>query len=1207
MAVSGLLALLSQVKPYQALLDRVADASFGGGQLGVPRCARASLAAALHRDLGRPMVVVVPRVDQAQKLTEELTAWSPTPQAVLRFLEPTPLPYDRAPWGERSRNGRLSVLGLLQSLQESSTGHSAPPMIIVSARALAQQTLPPGEFSAHTHRLRVGQAVRLSSLLESWLAAGYRPATVVEEPGAFCRRGGILDVCPPGSLVGVRVELYGDEVESLRSFDLTTQRTLAPLETALVSPACEALPEHGPRVAQQLAGAQATAGKSRQALSAAERDGDWREDLERMGEGVHFPGIEFYSPYFLTEPASLLDYLPAEALLLVDDWDVLETEFREIGGRASKLRTEREREGALPPAYPSPIHDWSTLSSQLRACRALRLGGLSAAAEEGLAPGRDDQMAELAAAFVPGPRFGGQVKPLMKNLARLHFNGERAVVVSRQAARLAELWAERGPAQGPVSELREAPAEGTLTFVQGVLGDGFTLRGRMQEGGPATLVATKPTPVFHLFTDAEIFGWSRPEPRQVRRPRAAAPETHYADISPGGLVVHIDHGIGRYGGLVTKQIAGVSREYLLVTYAQEDQLYVPVHQADRLGRYIGPDDSQPTLHRLGGISWAQTRARAKREVEEIADELLEMCAARATVQGHAFSPDTPWQAELEASFPYLETDDQLQVLADVKQDMEQPRPMDRLICGDVGYGKTEVALRAAFKAVMDGMQVAVLVPTTILAQQHYTTFSRRLAAFPVEVRMLSRFRSRKEQSRILRELRSGKADIVIGTHRLLQKDVSFNDLGLLIVDEEQRFGVAHKEMTKRMRTEVDVLTMTATPIPRTLYLSLSGVRDISLINTPPEERLPVHTHVGAYDRQLIRRAILRELDRGGQAFFVHNRVLTIDGVARRLQALVPEARFAVGHGQMSERQLEQVMLDFVAGEVDVLVSTSIIENGLDIPNANTMIVDRADMFGLAQLYQFRGRVGRGARRAYAYFFSRGEADLTPEARARLETIAEHTELGAGYSIAMRDLEIRGAGEILGARQHGHIAAIGFDLYTRLLARAVQQRREEVGERAPAGAEAKPILAPLPDIVTIELPLDAYVPPDYIEDAELRFRLYRRMAALPSLESIDEMAAELADRFGPIPDAVDSLLYQLRVRLLASRAGALSVVTLNQQISIRMEGLEETNRQALQRNLGPDVRVSRKAVWLRPEEKEPARLWWQVRLVQVLERLADWPG
>jgi len=638
---------------------------------------------------------------------------------------------------------------------------------------------------------------------------------------------------------------------------------------------------------------------------------------------------------------------------------------------------------------------------------------------------------------------------------------------------------------------------------------------------------------------------------------------------------------------------GVEREYLLVEYEESDRLYVPIYQADRLSRYIGADDRPPRLNRLGTAQWQTVKARAKQAAEEVARELLELYAARELTEGYAFGPDGEWQTELEASFPYFETEDQLRAIADVKADMERPKPMDRLICGDVGYGKTEVALRAAFKAVLDGKQVAVLVPTTVLAQQHYATFRQRLAPFPVEVEMLSRFRSRSAQREILEGLLTQQVDIVIGTHRLLQKDVAFADLGLLVIDEEQRFGVTHKEQLKRMRTEVDVLTMTATPIPRTLYMALTGVRDISTIETPPEERLPVTTYVGEYDAELVRRAILRELERGGQVFYVHNRVQTIQTARRRLTKLVPEATFATGHGQMREADLEQVMLRFVGGEIDVLVCTSIIESGLDIPNANTLIVERADHFGLAQLYQLRGRVGRGAQRAYAYLFHDRLTRLTQEARQRLETMHEATELGAGYTIAMRDLEIRGAGDILGTRQSGQIAAVGFDLYTRLLRRAVQELR--------AQREGKP---PPPEplgSIRIDLPISVRLPEDYVPDVRLRLQIYRRLAELGSMIQIDEMERELADRFGPLPPDVKNLMYQLRLKALA-RDARVSVIGIdNGRLVLRSGRGIYPDRDKLKRLLGERVAVGRRDIWL-PQERG-----WQGELVAVLKKMARLVG
>ena len=714
-----------------------------------------------------------------------------------------------------------------------------------------------------------------------------------------------------------------------------------------------------------------------------------------------------------------------------------------------------------------------------------------------------------------------------------------------------------------------------------------------------------------FLTDAELFGWGKPKPRRPLRPRALAPEVFFADVQPGDLVVHIEHGIGRFIGLAKMPVDGVEREYLQIEYAQSDQLYVPVHQADRLARYVGAGETAPSLHRLGTTEWEQVKARARRAVAEIADDLLELYAAREVVQGHAFSPDAAWQHEMESSFPYIETEDQLVAIEAVKHDMEQSRPMDRLICGDVGYGKTEVALRAAFKAIMDGKQVAILVPTTVLAQQHYTNFSRRLAAFPVTVAMLSRFQTPTQQDRTIVGLINGSVDLVIGTHRLLSNDVALKDLGLLIVDEEQRFGVAHKERIKQLRTEVDVLTLTATPIPRTLHMSLTGVRDLSTIDTPPEDRLPVKTFVGDFDESLVRQAILRELDRNGQIYFVHNRVQGIEQMAARVRKIVPEARLAIAHGQMPERELSAVMLAFAEGEYDVLVCTSIIESGLDIPNTNTIIINRADMFGLAQLYQLRGRVGRSAVRAYAYLLVDKYKTLTEDARRRLEAIQEASELGAGFRIAMRDLEIRGAGELLGARQHGHIVAVGFDLYTRLLAQAVQEARErnklprmggdgslDYREQEERGNALEDPLAPT---VQLDLNLPARIPEEYVPEGVLRLQLYRRLAGLTTLAAVDEIAQEFADRFGPVPEEVDNLLYVVRVKVLAINAGVEAVGFEEGQLLIKCACLETMDRPALQNQLqaqGIPGRVARRAIWLELREADG----WRRDLTKTLELL-----
>ena len=716
------------------------------------------------------------------------------------------------------------------------------------------------------------------------------------------------------------------------------------------------------------------------------------------------------------------------------------------------------------------------------------------------------------------------------------------------------------------------------------------------------LISHQPSATLWFLTDAELFGWGKPKPRRPQRTRAMAPEVFFADVQPGDFVVHIEHGIGRFHGLLRMPVDGTEREYLQVEYAQGDQLYVPVHQADRLARYVGAGEAIPSLHRLGTAEWEQVKQRARRAVAEIADDLLELYAAREVVQGHAFSPDAAWQHELEASFPYVETEDQLVAIEAVKQDMEQARPMDRLICGDVGYGKTEVALRAAFKAIMDNKQVAILVPTTVLAQQHYTNFSRRLAAFPVSVAMLSRFQTSGQQDRVLSGLANGSVDLVIGTHRLLSNDVAVKDLGLLIVDEEQRFGVAHKERIKQLRTEVDVLTLTATPIPRTLHMSLTGVRDLSTIDTPPEERLPIKTFVGDFDETLVRQAILREIDRNGQVFFVHNRVQGIEQIAARLGKIVPEVRIAIAHGQMPERELSAVMLAFAEGDYDVLVCTSIIESGLDIPNANTIIINRADMFGLAQLYQLRGRVGRSAVRAYAYMLVDKYKALSEDARRRLEAIQEASELGAGFRIAMHDLEIRGAGELLGSRQHGHIAAVGFDLYTRLLAQAVNEAREGLtkdegrrtkDEDAGEGIRRSSFVVrhslaedPLAPTVQLDLNLPARIPESYVPEAALRLQLYRRLAGLTALDAVDELAHEFADRFGPTPEEVRNLLFVVQIKVLAINAGVEAIGFEEGQLLIKCARLETLDRNALQERLksqGVSARVARRAIWLEMRE------------------------
>jgi transcription-repair coupling factor (superfamily II helicase) len=1180
MNLSGLLPLVREIPAYGYVREQIRQGA-DGSSLALISAARPYVLAALAEDLQCPTVLLTARPQQVNGLVEQLQRWLGTPERVLRFSEPEALPYERIPWSTETARERIRALA---ALTEWTRDVGPAPVVVTSARATMQRTLPQREFQLGTRVIRVGQRIALTSVLTRWLELGYEVVSVVESPGTFSRRGGILDVFPSNAPEPVRIELFGDEVDSMRAFDPTTQRSLHQVGACTICPATEALPKFGHLAAERL-------GELDDSGLHGPASAEYHSDLEALQEDRYFRGIEFYIPYLYSQPSTLLDYLPEDGLLAVDDMVELRDAASEFETEAVELRASLQESGELLRGYVVPYVPWDELREEMNGCRQLSLGyereadwlGIEDETEISL----EGEEVPLRAAFVAGARYGGQLRRLIGDWLDSTARGERIVAVTRQAPRIAELWRDEHQLGQTAGQVEAPPLDGTLTLVQGTLDEGWMLR----HGGGE--------PVLYLFTDAEIFGWSKPRPRRPRR-KPAPPEVFFADLSPGDYVVHVDFGIGRFRGLVKATIDEAEREYLRVDYAGNDSVYVPIHQADRLSRYVGASDRPPMLHQLGTISWERVKERAKEAATDVAKDLLMLYSAREVVEGHAFAPDTEWQTELEASFPYVETDDQLRAVVEVKEDMEKPRPMDRLVCGDVGYGKTEVALRAAFKAVMDSKQVAVLVPTTVLAQQHYTTFRRRLAPFPVTVGMLSRFLTHKEQQEVVKRLGSGEADIVIGTHRLLSEDVRFKDLGLLIIDEEQRFGVTHKERLKSLRTEVDVLTMTATPIPRTLYMSLAGARDMSTIDTPPEERLPIKTHVGQYDETLVRKAILREVDRGGQVFFVHNRVRGIQTVRQHLEQLIPEAVFAVAHGQMHEHDLEQVMVDFTEGQIDVLVCTTIIESGLDIPNANTIIINRANRFGLAQLYQLRGRVGRGAMRAYAYFLYDRNARVTETARRRLQAIMEASELGAGFTIAMRDLEIRGAGEILGTRQSGHMAAVGFDLYCRLLAQSVRELQGDSPRELTADVRA--YLMPLEEGVQITLPLDASLPADYILDDSLRLRLYRRLAGLSAVDEIEEVRAELEDRFGPLPPQADNLMYQLRLKAHALNAGVEAVVAEDRQIAVRSQMLEQVDREALQDALGERIRVRRREIRL-PMEQEQVWRAELMRAIQVIEQRA----
>ncbi|MGB8212168.1 MAG: transcription-repair coupling factor [Anaerolineales bacterium] len=1142
-----LLDSLRQTPAYQQLLVALQSSHAQPG-LALPRAARLPVLAALHTDLRQPILLVTDRADHALQLYDELAFWAPDAPRYI-FSEPNPLFYEDAAWGTTTRRERLQALTAMAVYHLPFAAKPAtPPILVTSARALMTRTLPRRDFLRASRQLKTGQNFSPNSLLEEWLHIGYQPVDTVLEPGQFSHRGGLLDVWPQSEPHPVRLDFFGNEIDTIRRFDPGSQRTVDKLESVLITPAREYIITDKPDMSNS-------------------------SDLSNLSTHIS----EFHIPLLHSLSANVLDYLPQGSIILVDDLGILESMVSEIEEQAVKLRAESIAEGTLAESFPVPYVSWSELADILSSRACLELGRSTYE----VAP--DDQPAavNLSMQFGQIERFGGRLKPFTEYLAGIVNENNSVAVVSRQSSRLEELWIEHNHKSTLVDP----------QFVEGSLSEGWSLGSS------------------YLITDSEIFGWERPQPRQRPRPGAETPESAYADLHPGDWIVHVDYGLGKFTGMVQRTLEGLQREFLCVEYKNGDQVYVPIHQADRLTRYIGPDGSPPTPGSLGTQEWPETKRKVREAVQAVAQDLLDLYARRHLAEGFAFSPDNTWQGELESSFPYVETGDQVKALADIKRDMETPRPMDRLLCGDVGYGKTEVALRAAFKAVMDGRQVAVLVPTTVLAQQHYDTFRQRLSAFPVTVEMLSRFRTPREQSQILYALSQGAVDIVIGTHRLISADVQFKDLGLVIIDEEQRFGVTHKEHLKKLRTEVDVLTLTATPIPRTLYMALTGVRDISNLNTPPEERLPIITHVGPYSPKLVRQAILRELERGGQVFFVHNRVQTIDAIRMHLEKLVPEARIAIGHGQMAETELASVMHRFTAGDIDILLSTSIIESGLDIPNANTLIVDRADAFGLAQLYQLRGRVGRGAARAYAYFFRHRKFAPTPEGQERLEVIAENTQLGAGYSIAMRDLEMRGAGELLGTHQSGYIAAVGFHLYTRLLAAAVKQARtlgRFEGLKIDLKSASLEAIQPMGLPVNVDLPLAIGIPETYVPDTNLRLRLYRRLADLPDEPALDALAAEFTDRFGVLPEMVTNLFYQMRVKLRAERAGLVSIGMESGQIVLRYPPSPESGEpkpgpglsNGRLPDLGPGVRGGKNAYWCMFGKE----IDWPERLLDVLVRL-----
>lgn len=1110
-----LIDLIDEMPAFIELTNKLEKNTDKESRVLILDAAKPYFIAALAKRIQVPLLVITSQPENAKKLYEQVSLWHGLHELYL-FPEADTLPFQRSITDISIEQERLQVLFSLANQENV----ASQPVIICSAPALIQKTIPKKDFISSCHCLETGDDVDPLSLMSKWEAMGYRVENLVDEPGTISRRGGLVDIFPPTNEMPVRIEFWGNTIDSMRLFDSSTQRSQRVIDKVNICAASETM------LLKDRSDLKSILLKMDISQCCVEAREQFEQDLLMLSEGQRLPNKSFYAPLFNT--GNLLDYLPDNAIVILDEVLRIQEEIEYVICQAEDLKKQRLEAGELPANYPDPYFKWKELKGLIGDNRTVHMYSWVSSENTGLH--KFD--------FIPAPNYTGQLPALIQKAKSFLKQDQRLILISTQAVRLSEMFEEEGIFAQPLQNMTQIPPRGSLTLVQGSLFEGWLMPGT------------------YLLTDKEIFGFTK-ERRLIKR-RAVKRHKLPVDFKPGDYVVHVEHGIGQFAGIQYLNTDSAQREYLILMYAAGDKLYVPADQIDRVSRYIGSGESTPTLSRLGTQEWNRTKQKVKESVEVIAQDLLNLYAAREVVTGHAFGEDTIWQRELEASFPYIETPDQIKVQEEVKEDMTRPKPMDRLVIGDVGYGKTEIALRAAFKAVMDNKQVAILVPTTVLAEQHHTTFKQRMGTYPVNIEVLSRFRTPKEQKRVLEGLANGSIDICIGTHRLLQKDVVFKDLGLLVIDEEQRFGVSHKEFLKKMRKQVDVLTLTATPIPRTLHMALVGVRDMSVIETPPENRLPIRNYVAEYNDQLVREAIIHELERNGQVFFVHNRVQGIMAIAARIKSLVPEAQIDIAHGQMPEELLEKVMLKFQKGETNVLVCTTIIESGLDLPNVNTLIVNRADKFGLTQLYQLRGRIGRGSNLAYAYFLYDKESRLNPVAEKRLRTIFEATELGAGFGIAMKDLEIRGAGSLLGTQQSGNISAVGFNLYTQLLAQAVEDQKARVSK--PEMDKSKSLVRRTEP--SLDLPFKAFISDTYISDIDIRLSIYQRLTTLASLEQVEDLSKELTDRFGQLPQETQNLLYMVKLKLICAKNGVDSITTNGNIVTVRLLPGIQFNRQRL---------------------------------------------
>ncbi len=1086
---------------------------------GVHGSGSAYITAKLFLKGDRSLVVVLPDKRSAMGFMDELEFYlSSNKESVIYFPGYNILPFKSLSFHSETAAKRISALYKILSQR-------AHHIIITHVDTLLQKMIPRKRLSDAADLVINNEEIDRDLLIARLNAGGYARTSLVEEPGDYCVRGGILDIFSPSADMPVRIELFGDYVESLRHFSPVTQRGVADLAEIEIIPANEAVIEGAelPHLLGRLRKAGADAGLDASAV---------RGYVEKIREEGRFPGMEGMLSIVYPELDSFLDYMPGDALFILENPMEIDARATEFQGKAQENYNSALADTRLCVAPDSLYLQWERVKSELGDRKPLCFKDVTIK-EKGV------ENTEIPLDIVDNSvlsstlRADGKTEAIFQPLADWFIEkkdaGMRAVSVcsgTTQAQRLISLLQPYGLEPYFVKDFREIEENRPgIYYTTANLTRGFVAAG---EG-------------IALITNQEIFGVKRR--RRISGTKRAKTEfITPEELKEGDIVVHLEHGLGRYDGLVTIKLGAISGDFILISFRDDDRLYLPVDRMEMVEKYIGVDGYSPLLDKIGGKTWQKSRAKAKKEVEKMAGDLLKLYAERRVKTGFAFSPSDSLYNDFEASFPYEETPDQLRAIDEILEDMESERPMDRLVCGDVGYGKTEVSIRGTFKAVNDGKQVAVVVPTTILAEQHMHTFRERFKGYPVTVESLSRFRTRKEQNRIVKELEEGKIDVVIGTHRLLQKDIRFKSLGLLVIDEEQRFGVKHKEAIKKSRSSVDVLALTATPIPRTLHMSLTGMRDISIISTPPVDRQPIVSYISEYDDSIAAGAIRKELERGGQIFFIHNTIKTIFKTAEDLQKLVPEVRIGVAHGRLTEANLEKVMLQFINKEIDMLVCTTIVESGLDIPSANTMIINRADMFGLSQIYQLRGRIGRGDDQAYAYLFVPEEHKLTRDAQKRLAALMEHRDLGSGFQIAMKDLQIRGSGSALGGSQSGHVAAVGYDMFLKLLDEAVSDLKGE------------PVTEPLEPEINITM--STFISDEYVQSIEQRLTIYRRLSQMTSVKQVVAMQQELIDRFGKLPEEAGNMLLKIMLRVLSVKAGVKKLDLTNVSLTLTFSELHQ---------------------------------------------------